>query len=184
MSEIIRFISPENLIDNIPATASVDHGLLKTTIYLAQETKIQSLLGSKLYRALKVELKALITSGSDPLAGKRKELMDDFIVPALYQWAFHKSLFHAGLRYTDKGLLQQSDTNATQASARDLNSVRSEVRNDAEFMNTLVVEFICANLSSFPEYNQPDTENGGVSSGKKNFSGIVYKGRKQKNNLI
>ena len=178
MSEIIRFISPENLVDNIPATASVDHGLLKTTIYLAQETKIQSLLGSKLYRALKAEVKA------SSITGKRKELLDGFVIPALYQWAFHKSLFNTALRFTDKGLLQQSDTNATQASARDINSVRGEIRNDAEFMNTLVIEFICANLSSFPEYNQPDTENGGVGSGKKNFSGIVYKGRKQKNNLI
>ena len=177
MSEIVRFISPENLVDNIPATASVDQGLLKTTIYLAQETKIQSLLGSKLYRALKAEVKGA------SISGKRKECLDDFIIPALYQWSYHKALFSTALRFTDKGLLQQTDTNATQASARDLNSVRGEIRNDAEFMNTLIVEFICANLSSIPEYNQRDEENGGVGSGKKNFSGIVYKGSRNKNNL-
>lgn len=180
MSEIIRFISPEQLIDNVTITASTDHDVLKKCIYTAQETKIQSLLGSKLYRALKLEAKNEIQASPNPLAGKRKELIDDFITPALYQWAYHECTLHLNLRSTDKGVLVQSDLNAQQASASQANALRADIRNKGEFYNNLAIEFICTNSSDFPEYTQDDTDKGGVRSGRSGFSSIVYKSRPKK----
>ena len=173
MSDIVRLISPEELKDNVTLSASTDEDLIKKCIYTAQETKIQSLLGSKLYRAIKAEAKG----GS--ISGKRKEFLDDFLTPALYQWAYHECTLHTNLRSTDKGVIVQSDLNAQQAAAGQVAHLRADIRNKAEFFNNLAIEFICANRSSFPEYTEEDIEKGGVKSGKPSFSGIVHRSKRR-----
>jgi hypothetical protein len=170
MAIIRRLITAAQLIDNVPISATADQELLKKVIYNEQETKIHNLLGSKLYRALLQE------ATDNVITGKRKECIDEYIRPALYQYAYRAAVLHLNLRVTDKGVMVQSDDNAAQANESQVHHLRADIKNKADFYAELAIRFICENSGDFPEYCSNDTDNGGVISRKSGyFSGIQLK---------
>jgi hypothetical protein len=170
MATIRRLITAGQLIDNVPISATADQKLLKKVIYNEQETKIHNLLGSKLYRAILKE------ATNNTITGKRKQLVDEFIKPALYQYAYRAAILHLNLRVTDKGVLVQGDTNAAQGNEAQVHHLRADIKNKADFFGELAIKFICENKGSFTEYKDQDTENGGIRGrDKAYFSGIQFK---------
>lgn len=166
--EIRRLVKPSELKIFVPISSSVDEELLKKVTYNEQITRIQNLLGTKLYTALIDE------ATDNNIDGKRKILIDEYIKPCLYQWSYRAAILHLNLRVTDKGVLTQSDTNAQQAEPARVSHLMNEAKNKAEFHANLAVKFICKNESSFPEYGD-ETFDDGVRPDKKPFdSGIVF----------
>lgn len=174
MATIRRLIKASDLKENVPISKSVDEALLKKVIYNEQQTKIQNLLGTKLFNAIMTE------ASDNTITGKRKQLVDDYIKPALYQWSFRAAILHLNLRVTDKGVIEQSDNNAAQADAARIKQLRNDAQNKAEFHGKLAVEFICENTGDFPEYLNDD-ENGGVRAQKRPYdAGIVFSSRRKR----
>lgn len=167
MATINRLTTAGQLIDNVPISKTTDQELLKKVIYNQQLTKTQGLLGTKLYDAI---IKEAITDAN--IAGNRKILLDKYLKPALHQYAYRAAVLHLKWRVTDKGIMEQSDTNAAQADKASLNHLRASILNDAQFHDNLAVKFICENKADFPEYNNFNDEGIGPNR-KPYFSGIV-----------
>ena len=168
MATINRLTTAKQLLDNVPMAKTTDQVLLKKVIFNEQTTKIQKLLGTKLYDAI---IKEAITD--DNISGNRKILLDKFLKPALHQYAYRAAILHLKWRVTDKGILEQSDTNASQADKGALNHLRASILNDAQFHADLAARFICDNEGDFPEYRNFDEEDGLRPDKKPYFSGIV-----------
>lgn len=165
MAEIIRFATPEMFIDRMPASKSIDHEIIKATMYNEQDTTIHNLLGTSLYENIKSEI------DNDSLAGKRLELIEKHVRSALFHLTFKALAIHLNLRMTDKGILKQSDQNAAQGDSSDSYKLQSYHQNKAEFHMELARKFICENPGSFNDYDDfPD--DGGVSPGSGYFSGF------------
>jgi len=162
MSDIIRFASVEMLIDRMPISNSVDHELLKSIMFTEQDTSIQNLIGTSLYENLSKEI------DEDSIGGKRLVLIKKYLRPAMYHLATRSAALHSKYRFTDKGLVEQSDTNATQADAGALNHFKAHHLNKAQFYMNLAVKFICENSASFEDYDDI-SENGGVRPDRKPF---------------
>jgi len=166
MSDITRFASVEMFIDRMPVSKSVDHELIKKTMFTEQDTTIHNFLGSSLYNNLKEEI------NDDSIAGNRLQLIKKHLRPALYHFTTASLALHTKFRMTDKGLLEQSDDFASQADIVGLQKMEARHRNKAEFYLKLAFEFICENEGSFDDYNKEDP-NGGIKPSKgPYFSGI------------
>ncbi|MCK4883245.1 MAG: hypothetical protein KAS30_00100, partial [Candidatus Diapherotrites archaeon] len=147
---------------------SVDHELVKKLMFTEQDTSIQNFLGSNLYNNLLEEI-----DGAS-IAGNRLELIKKHLRPALFHLTYSSLAVHGKFRLTDKGILEQSDTNASQADDAGLRKLETKHNNKAQFYLKLAFEFICENSASFKDYSS-SSEDGGVNPSKRPyFSGIQY----------
>ncbi len=166
MSDIIRFATPEMMIDRMPMSKSIDHEMIKATMYTEQDTSIQNLLGTALYENICKEI------DTDTLTGKRLELIKKHIRPALFHHTFKSLAIHLHLRMSDKGILLQGNENSSQAEEKASYKLQSYHANKAEFYQGLAKDFICDNSTAFLDFGKKG-EDGGVSPQKKSyFSGI------------
>jgi len=166
MTDIIRFASVEMMLNRMPISKTVDSELLKSILYTEQDTAIQNLLGTSLYEALQSEI------NDDSIGGKRLLLIQKYLRPAMFHLATRSAALHTKYRFTDKGLVEQSDTNAAQADASALNHFKSHHLNKAQFYMNLATKFICEYESCFPEYCDSSNNDGVHPSRQNYFSGI------------
>lgn len=168
MATLKQLITPLQLINNVPIAKTADHALLDKIIYTEQETTIHNILGTTLYN------KIIDEAVGGTISGKRKDLVTKYLIPCLYQYSYSQAILHLNLRVTDKGVVEQSDTNASQSSRSSVEQLRNEIVNKGQFFAELAVRFICENLEDFPEFREWD-ENGGIRGQDSGyFSGIVF----------
>lgn len=166
MSDIIRFATPEMMVERMPISKSIDHEIIKTTMFTEQDTTLQNLLGTALYENLWNEI------DDDSITGKRLELIKKHLRPALYHLTFRSLAIHLRLRLTDKGILVQNDENASQSDEQGSYKLQNYHKNKSQFYQKLAIEFICKHSTTFSDYSK-DGEDGGVRASKKPFfSGI------------
>lgn len=170
MSDIVRFLTAEYVMDRVPIDKDLDQDIFKSIIYQQQETKTQSILGTCLYKAMKVHVKALIQS-STPIPAAYSTLLYDYIRPSLVQWAYFDAVLHYHTRLSDKGVMLSNDSSASQAQMSSMKMLRQTVRDKAEYFDKLMHSYLEENKDSFPEYT--DCCDDGVKPQKKPyFSGI------------
>lgn len=149
---------------------NVDADLITKHIWKSQDLHIQSVIGTNLFNTLLNDVPTF--------TGKRQELMINYIQPALCEWVVYHTLPFISYRLTNKAVSQKSSDNSQPSSLEDLKWLRSQVRNNAEFYNERITDFIKNNQSSFPEYYQRDNTFE-IKPNKSNyFSGIHTSGRK------
>src|SRR5688500_12944118 len=81
----VLFISEAKLKEASLINENVSMKVVTPTILLVQDMYIHSILGSELYKELKVE----ITAGS--VSAANKTLLDNYIRPALIWWVMHEA---------------------------------------------------------------------------------------------
>jgi hypothetical protein len=166
----VYFIDNNYIIKNATLPGNIDQKLLTPNIRKAQDKYIENILGTKLINKIKL----LISNGQieDNVNSKYKELLDEKIRPCLLEWTIYESLPTIYLKVENIGTQQKS---AEFSNSTDLDSVkwlRSSYRDTAEYYNKLIIDFICSNKSSFPEYSTNTT--GDIKPSNKAFFGGVY----------
>ena len=139
-AKLKRFTDINNVLD-------VD--LISSVIREAQIVHITRLLGTKLYD------KILSDIDNDSLSGVYKTLVDDYIQDALIYWSYYESLETIYLRPRNAGLVvpQGGENNAASDMAL-YDKKRQSVKNKAEYFSERLVDHLCFNESTYPEYNQ------------------------------
>jgi hypothetical protein len=173
MSRIL-FISTATLKSQTPVQDNVDDNLLNPYINNAQETHIQMILGTNLYD----KIKALIQTNTigQPQNSNYKTLLDDYIVPALIQWAFYESLPFISLKITNKSILRPNADNATEADLTDLKYLRSTVQDLAQFYSQRISNYLKQYSYNFPEYFTNSGLDKIVPNSTSYFNGIYIRG--------
>lgn len=143
----VLFISENKLTDSTAMGGNIDTDFYLPYLKVAQKKYIETKLGTDLFEALQTK----ITGGS--LAGAYQTLVDDYIQDALVHWAFYECLPFLRVRIANNGIGVKTSENLESMSAEDMNSLREEIRNTAEFYTERLIEYLRHNVSSFPEYS-------------------------------
>ena len=149
MSNIL-FISETYLRDNTPLSQNLDIQDIVPNIDPAQDMYIQPILGTNFYNAL------LLIYSAQPLNANETVLVNH-IKPALAYRAAEMSMPFIQYQIKNKGPQTQSGDNSSSVDNPVLSYLRNELKNRAEFYETRLVKYLCANASLFPDYQ---TNNG------------------------
>ena len=143
----VLFISEAKLKDSTAINLNVDVDLLLPFVREAQKLYVETALGTDLTQKLKDE----ITAGT--LAGAYKTLVDDYIGDMLPNWAFYHAIPFLRFKIENGNIYSKVSETGTALSTEEAQHLREEVRNTAEYYTERMIDYVCNNTSSFPEYS-------------------------------
>ena len=148
----VLFISEEKLKDSTAINLNVDPNLLLPYVRQAQKLYVEPKLGTKLTQ----KLKDLITAGTigDVANAAYKTLLDDYIGDMLPNWAFYHAVPFLRFKIENGNIYSKTSETGNALSTSESQSLREEVSNTAQYYTERMIDYICNNTSSFPEYNQ------------------------------
>lgn len=164
-----QFLNTDYIYKYTVIENNVDADLITKFIWQAQDLNIQAVLGSNLYNKL--------MDDCPNFTGAYKTLVKNYVQPALAEWVVYHSLPFINFRLTNKAVSQKSSDNSNPSTVDDLKWLRDQVRNNAEFYNERVKDYIKNNQSSFPEYFTSDLSYEIKPNSTNYFSGIWTKGK-------
>ncbi len=106
---------------------------------------------TKLGSDLTDKLKAEITAGT--LTGAYKTLVDDYIGDMLPNWAFYHAIPFLRFKIENGNIYSKTSETGNSLSTEEAQHLREEVRNTAEYYTERMIDYVCNNTSSFPEYS-------------------------------
>ena len=121
-------------------------------IEVAQDTEIQTYLGTKLYDKLQSDIIA------NSLTGDYKTLVDDYIKPMLIWYTQAAFIPYAAYQISNGGIYKHNSENATSVDQSEINALASHATETAEFYTQRFVDHMNYNSNLYPEYisNQND----------------------------
>jgi len=121
-------------------------------IEVAQDTEIQTYLGSKLYEKLQADIIA------NTLTGNYKTLVDDYIKQMLVWYTQAAYIPYAAYQISNGGIYKHNSENSTSVDQSEINSLASHATETAEFYTQRFMNHMNYNSSLYPEYisNQDD----------------------------
>ena len=170
MSNITYFFDETFLIENTTIDDNVDPKYLRMAMRVAQEVKIQSILGSSLYKDLMTEFE------NDPtlnLLPNYKTLVDDYIQQAFLWCTLVELPSLLNFKLTNIAVVKKDGDNSTSVDRDDLTYIINKSATNAEWYLTRLKEYICANETLFPAYNS-GTELDEIHPDNKSNSSAMY----------
>tara|TARA_Y100001938_G_C8101776_1_gene442436 strand:+ start:1402 stop:1980 length:579 start_codon:yes stop_codon:yes gene_type:complete len=143
----VLFVSEQRLKETTAITSNVDVEFLLPYLKIAQRKYIETTLGTKLFERLQAD----IAAGS--LSGDYATLVNDHVSDALCHFAFYEALPFMHYKIMNKAVMLKSSDNASPITREELQDIRSNVRDTAEWYNKRIIKYITNNTASFPEYS-------------------------------
>ena len=143
----VLFISSEKLTESTAINLNVDTDLLLPYVRQAQKLYVAPKLGTDLTQKLKDE----IIAGT--LAGAYKTLVDDYIGDMLPNWGLYMLVPFLRFKVENGNIYSKTSETGNALSTEEAQQLRNEVLNTAEYYMERMVDYICNNTSSFPEYS-------------------------------
>ena len=155
------YISATRLKKDSALGGSVDDNLIMPYILLAQDMYILPVLGTDLDSKIKAE----IIAGS--ISGVYKTILEDYIQKSLVQFAFAELAPFMRLRFVNNAVVVMgSNEQSSSATYDDIKPLIDRAKDAAEFYRERLIDYLCNNTSSIPEYSsntgadlQPSTRN-------------------------
>jgi hypothetical protein len=134
----IRDIKVNSVVDG-----NLDKNKLLPYISIAQDVNIQAILGSDL-------LDKLLTLTS-PFSTPYAEVVE-LVRPVLINYAMVKYLPVAGIKISNGGVFKQSSQTGENLSKEEIDNIVESHRELAEYYSARLIDYLCYNGSSIPEY--------------------------------
>tara|TARA_R100001163_G_C5059302_1_gene195983 strand:+ start:1330 stop:1905 length:576 start_codon:yes stop_codon:yes gene_type:complete len=147
----VLFISEQKLKESTAINLNVDTNILLPYVRQAQKLYVETKLGTQLNQ----KLKDLITAGTiDNVANAAyKTLLDDYIGDMLPNWAFYHAIPFLRFKIENGNIYSKTSETGNSLTTEESQHLREEVRNTAEYYTERMIEYICNNSGSFPEYS-------------------------------
>jgi len=147
----VLFISEAKLKDSTAINLNVDVDLLLPYVRQAQKLYVETKLGTDLNN----KLKDLITTGTVGSVGNEayKTLLDDYIGDMLPNWALYNCIPFLRFKVENGNIYSKTSETGNALSTEEAQHLREEVRNTAEYYTERMIDYICNNTGSFPEYS-------------------------------
>jgi predicted glycosyl hydrolase (DUF1957 family) len=147
----VLFVNEDKLKSSTAINYNVDTAFLLPFLKIAQDKHLQIILGTKLYDKLQNDI-----AGVDgaTLTGLYKTLVDDYIQDAIIHYALVEALPFISFQIKNGSITQKNSENGTAATRQDVDYLVQKERDSAEFYGQRIVEYLCNDSSSFPEYSQ------------------------------
>ena len=140
------FISESTLKERSLLDDNVDIKTLLPIIEVCQDRYILPLLGSSLFSTLKAHIE------KNTLTISEKSLLNDYIAPALTWYITSESYRTLTFRIRNKAVLAGTGENLQLPSERELQRLKDDALNKAEWYAQRLADFLMANPDSFPDY--------------------------------
>lgn len=168
----ILLVNSTYVTENSIINTNVEPQLINRSIVDSQTIHIQETLGTNLYKA--IESKIGDGNISEPQNQNYKTLLTEYIQPALLQWTVYEIIPFLKYKLMNKSVQIQTSENSTPADAQELTLFRAELKNKAEFYTQRLKDYICANISKFPEYNTTTSTSDMLPNKTTYSSGFVF----------
>lgn len=166
----VLFLSVDYLRDNTVINGNVDGELLEPFILLAQNVHIEPVVGTGLYNSLIASIEA------NTLAGDDKVLMDDYLQPALLQWALYEALPFINYKLTNKAISTKNSDNSDAVELDELHYLRSTVSDVAQYMSERATLYLKSNLDLYPLYSNYGSTCDAIKPNHSNYFNGIYLG--------
>jgi len=143
------FCNEDKLKSSTAINYNVDTAFLLPFLKIAQDKHMQVILGTDLYEKIENDIAGV--SGAS-LTGVYKVLVDDYIQDAIIHYALIEALPFISFQIKNGTITQKNSENGTAATKEDLNWLIQKERDTAEFYGQRIVDYLCDNSSSYPEY--------------------------------
>jgi len=173
----VYFVSPARVKRDTALGSTVDENLIHPFIQIAQDRHIWTALGTRLYEALQTKV------SGDTVSGAYQTLLEDYIQPALTQFVFVELLYVMRLRFSNNSITVADSEVGTSASTSDIKLVKEQASSIAMFYRQRLVDYLCDNSESFPEYTA-NTGSDLSPSTRNYFGGLNLYPRKPYNNQV
>lgn len=147
----VLFVNEDKLKSSTAINYNVDTAFLLPFLKIAQDKHLQIILGTKLYDKLQNDIAEI---DSATLTGVYKTLVDDYIQDAIIHYALVEALPFISFQIKNGSITQKNSENGTAATRQDVDYLVQKERDSAEFYGQRIVEYLCNDSSSFPEYSQ------------------------------
>lgn len=148
--------------------ANIDDDALNSFILIAQNVRIQSVLGYNLYTKF---INDIITFG-EPQGAQYLYLMNNYIQAATALFAIYEAAPSLGFKITNKAVSQKSSEYGAPSSRQDIEYIRNQILNNAQFYSQRIREYITNNPTEFPEYYQVTGVNRVKAKNNNYFAGL------------
>ena len=166
----VLFLSVDYLRDNTVINGNVDSELLEPFILLAQNVHVEPIVGTALYNSL------ISSIEGDTLAGDDKLLMDDYLQPALLQWALYEALPFINYKLTNKAISTKNSDNSDAVELDELHYLRSTVSDVAQYMSERATLYLKANLGLYPLFSAYGATCDAIKPNCTNYFNGIYLG--------
>jgi len=147
MAEVL-LISENYIKKYTTINGSVDPNLLYPSVYLAQDKWLQAWLGTALLNELKSQVE------NDTIGGNYQILLEDYVQKCLLWWVMVEVTPMLCYRMDNGTLVQRQSEDTVPISDAVMKDMIDRARQNAEHYSTLLVDYLCANASLFPEYQE------------------------------
>ena len=169
----VLFISADYVKRNSTIGENGDDKVMYSAIKDAQEIKLLEILGTDLYNKISDDLEAFITVAT-PIPADYKTLLDDYIKPALLKWTEFEFKYMNHFKIRNSGTMTRTSNNSEGAEFAEIKYLMDREAHKAEFYSTILVNYLCGNAETFPEYG--DNGDPGEISGNDGWDSPIYLG--------
>ena len=153
---------------NTVVNLNVDEELLHPQIIKAQNVRIEKILGTDLFNIVLAEIDA------QTYTARVTTLLEDYIQPALVEWITYTALPYLNYKLTNKSVSKKSSDNSEPSELNEINYLRQNIRDDAEYYSERTTKFLEANTNTYPEYLNGNTDCDDIKPSKLNFISGIY----------
>ena len=131
---------------------NIDADKLVQFIEVAQDTNIQTYLGTKLYDKLQNDIL------NDSLGGNYLTLVNTYIKPMLIWYTQAAYIPYAAYQISNGGVFKHDSENSTSVDASEIRTLTEHATETAEFYTQRFIDYMNFNSSLYPEFvsNQDD----------------------------
>jgi hypothetical protein len=151
-------IKRDDLVTFTNMNGNIDTDKFIQYIAIAQDIHLQRVLGTDLLEALQTKV-----SGST-LSGNYLTLVTNWIKPALIHWAMVEFLPMQAVTVANGGIFRRDPENGTSLSSQEVDNLVNQERDFAVYYSNRLSDYLCNNMSLFPEYNSNTKEDISPSS--------------------
>jgi len=141
------FVSANRLKRDTAIGGSVDDDLIRPYVYMAQQRWILPVLGTKLYDKISDDIDA------GTITGVYETLLNEYIIPSTVQYSFVQLVPFLRLRFVNNAVVVMNSEQSSAATYDDLKPLMDQALDMATFYRERLIDYICNNSASFPEYN-------------------------------
>lgn len=148
------FITLEELKRKSIIDGNVDTDKLIQFVEVAQDTYIQTQLGTKLYDKLQAGIKA------DDLSANNSTLINTYIKPMLIWFSQSEYMKYAAFQIGNGGVFKHRSENSDSASQDEINNLVHQAKTTADFYTQRFIDYMGENSELYPEFTE--NQDGGM----------------------
>ncbi len=141
------FCNEDKLKSSTAVNYNVDTAFLLPFLKIAQDKHLQIILGTQLYDKISTDI------NTNALTGVYKTLVDNYVQDCLVHYGLVEALPYISYQIKNGSITQKNSENGTAATRQDVNYLVQKERDTAEFYGQRLVDYLCENSGSYPEYS-------------------------------